>query len=265
MSTSLRILFPFAVALIITGCAGNNKNGALAEIKTTEGNIVISLSDLTPIHRDNFIKLARGGFYDGLTFHRVIKDFMIQTGDATTRPDTSFIPEDYTIPAEINDSLYHKRGAVGAARMGDDVNPDRNSSGTQFYIVQGKVYNDEELAATIQRIDFNRRQFIYNKALQELRRESQAGPSPMTDDEIQQNAIIKVYDELEKEGPYTMPESRKEEYKSIGGTPYLDGAYTVFGRVVEGMDVVDAIAGAQTDKSDRPVKDIRILKIKIIN
>jgi peptidyl-prolyl cis-trans isomerase B (cyclophilin B) len=253
-----------AAAIIIAGCAGNGKNGVRAEIKTTEGNIVIALSDLTPGHRDNFIKLAESGFYDGVSFHRVIKGFMIQTGDGATKQDTSLIPEDYTIAAEINDSLFHKRGAVAAARMGDEVNPDRNSSGTQFYIVQGKTYDDEELAATIQRIDFNRRQFLYNKALQELRREAHNSPNPMTDDLIQQNAIIRAYDEMEKEGPYQMPDSRKEVYKTAGGTPFLDGAYTVFGEVLEGMDVVDAIAATQTDMTDKPVKDIRIIKVKII-
>jgi len=264
MRTSLRLVFASAAAIIIAGCAGNGKNGVRAEIKTTQGNIVIALSDLTPQHRDNFIKLAERGFYDGVTFHRVIKDFMIQTGDGTTKQDTSLIPEDYTIPAEINDSLYHKRGAVAAARMGDDVNPSRNSSGTQFYIVQGKTYNDEELAAIIQRIDFNRRQFLYNKALQELRKEAENSPGSMTEDLIQQNAIIKAYDEMEKEGSYQMPDSRKNVYRTAGGAPFLDGAYTVFGEVLEGMDVVDAIAATQTDMTDKPVKDIRILKVKIL-
>lgn len=264
MRTSLRLVFALAAAIIIAGCAGNGKNGVRAEIKTTQGNIVIALSDLTPQHRDNFIKLAERGFYDGVTFHRVIKDFMIQTGDGTTKQDTSLIPEDYTIPAEINDSLYHKRGAVAAARMGDDVNPSRNSSGTQFYIVQGKTYNDEELAAIIQRIDFNRRQFLYNKALQELRKEAENSPGSMTEDLIQQNAIIKAYDEMEKEGSYQMPDSRKNVYRTAGGAPFLDGAYTVFGEVLEGMDVVDAIAATQTDMTDKPVKDIRILKVKIL-
>ena len=264
MRTSLRILIPVVAALIITGCSGNKKEGVRALIKTTEGDIVIALSDLTPGHRDNFIKLAESGFYDGVSFHRVIKDFMIQTGDGATRKDTASLPEDFTIPAEINDSLYHKRGAVAAARMGDDVNPSRNSSGTQFYIVQGKVYNDEELDNTIRRIDFNRRQFLYNQALDELRKEALKTNSAPNDDEIQQNAILKAYETMEAEGPYKMPEYRRNVYKTIGGTPFLDGAYTVFGEVLEGMEVVDAIAATATDMSDKPVKDIRILKVKII-
>jgi peptidyl-prolyl cis-trans isomerase B (cyclophilin B) len=264
MRTSLRILFPLLALLVIAGCSGREKGGVRAEIKTTEGDIIISLSDLTPHHRDNFIELAESGFYNGVAFHRVIKDFMIQTGDGTTKQDTTLLPEEYTIPAEINDSLYHRRGAVAAARTGDDVNPDRNSSGTQFYIVQGKTYNDEDLNTTIRRIDFNRRQFLYNRALGELREEAQKNNTPQNDDEIQQNAILKAYELMEAEGPYTMPANRREVYKTIGGTPFLDGAYTVFGEVLEGMEVVDAIAGTATDLSDKPVKEIRILKVKII-
>jgi len=264
MRTSLRILLPLAAALIVAGCASADSKGIRAEIKTTEGDITITLSDLTPLHRDNFIKLAESGFYDGVTFHRVIKEFMIQTGDGTTRKDSSLIKDDYTVPAEINDSLFHKRGAVAAARMGDDVNPERNSSGTQFYIVQGKVYNDDDLKTTIQRIEYNRRQYFYNKALGDLRKEAALSETPPTEDEIQQNAIIGAYDAMEAAGPYVMPESHINAYKTIGGTPFLDGAYTVFGEVIEGMEVVDAIAGTATDLSDRPVKDIRIIKVKII-
>jgi cyclophilin family peptidyl-prolyl cis-trans isomerase len=258
------MLLPLAAVLVMTSCTGKEKGGVRAEIRTTEGDIVIALSDLTPIHRDNFIKLAESGFYDGVSFHRVIKEFMIQTGDGTTKQDTTLLPEDYTIPAEINDSLYHRRGAVAAARTGDDVNPDRNSSGTQFYIVQGKTYNEEDLSATVRRIDFNRRQFLYNQALAELRKEALKNNLTPNDDEIQQNAILKAYEAIEAEGPYTMPANRKVVYETIGGTPFLDGAYTVFGEVLEGMEVVDAIANTQTDLSDKPVKDIRILKVKII-
>jgi cyclophilin family peptidyl-prolyl cis-trans isomerase len=258
------MLFPLIAVLVIAGCSGKEKRSVRAEIRTTEGDIIIALSDLTPHHRDNFIKLAEEGFYNGVSFHRVIKEFMIQTGDGTTKQDTTLLPEDYTIPAEINDSLYHRRGAVAAARTGDDVNPERNSSGTQFYIVQGKTYNDEELNTTIRRIDFNRRQFLYNRALGELREEALKNNATPNDDEIQQNAILNAYELMEAEGPYTMPPNHRDVYKTIGGTPFLDGAYTVFGEVLEGMDVVDAIANTATDASDKPVKDIRILKVKII-
>ena len=250
--------------LITAGCSTGGNKGVRAEIQTTEGDILISLSDLTPLHRDNFIKLAESGFYDGVSFHRVIKEFMIQTGDGSTKQDTTLLKDDYTVPAEINDSLYHKRGAVAAARTGDDVNPERNSSGTQFYIVQGKVYNDETLEATIQRIEYNRRQFMYNKALIDLRKEAEKDTVAADEDLIQQYAIIRAYEAMEEAGPYVMPEHRRNAYKTVGGTPFLDGAYTVFGEVLEGMEVVDAIAATATDMTDKPVQDIRILKIKII-
>ncbi len=253
-----------AAAILISGCAGDTGHGVRALIKTSEGDILITLSDLTPLHRDNFVRLAEEGFYDGVTFHRVIEEFMIQGGDGSTRAVPPSTTGDYTIEAEINDSLFHKRGAVAAARMGDDVNPERRSSGTQFYIVQGKVYDDESLETTIQRIEYNRRQHFYNSALLDLRREAEEGLSQLNEDEIQQGAIIKAYEAMEEAGPYEMPQARREIYKTIGGTPFLDDAYTVFGEVLEGMEVVDAIAAKQTDSRDRPLQDVTIIKVKIV-
>ncbi|MCA1741776.1 MAG: peptidylprolyl isomerase, partial [Bacteroidales bacterium] len=134
----------------------------------------------------------------------------------------------------------------------------------QFYIVQGKVYDDETLASTIQRIEYNRRQYLYNKALLDLKKEAQDSATLVTDDIIQQNAIIRAYEAMEDEGPYVIPQARTDAYKTVGGTPFLDGAYTVFGQVLEGMEIVDAIAATATDMSDKPVEDIRIIKVKII-
>ncbi|MCK7542370.1 MAG: peptidylprolyl isomerase [Marinilabiliales bacterium] len=167
------------------------KEASAPRSKQPKETLSYSLSDLTPLHRDNFIKLAESGFYDGVSFHRVIKEFMIQTGDGSTRQDTIPDPDDYTIPAEINDSLFHRRGAVAAARMGDDVNPDRNSSGTQFYIVQGKVYNDEELANTrFSASNITAGSIFITRPCSELREEAQKSAYlRMTEDEIQQNAI----------------------------------------------------------------------------
>lgn len=263
MKSSFRIFLLLTAVVLMAGCA--RKSGEVrAEIKTTEGNIVISLSDLTPMHRDNFIKLAESGFYNGVLFHRVIKDFMIQTGDGATKENPTGNIEDYTIPAEINDSLIHTRGAVAAARMGDDVNPDRNSSGTQFYIVQGKIYDDESLGKAEQRMEYNRRQYLYNHILDKLRSASAADTVPVNEDVIQQDALIMLGDTLDATGPVKIPEYRRELYKKEGGTPFLDGAYTVFGRVLEGMDVVDAIGNSATDMNDKPVKDVRIIEIKIL-
>jgi len=263
MNASLRLCSLLLIILLLPACATQHDNRITAEIKTTEGDIKIALSDLTPLHRDNFVKLAESGFYDGVLFHRVIKDFMIQTGDGSTKAAPGVLTEDYIIPAEINDSLYHRRGVVAAAREGDDVNPARNSSGTQFYIVQGKKYNDEDMAKAEQRIDKSNRQYIYYKALEEERAAAKNDTIAITEDEIQQNAIMKLFDITQKEGPYQMPAYRREIYRNIGGTPFLDGAYTVFGEVIEGMDVVDMIANTSTDLTDKPYKDIRIIKIKI--
>lgn len=263
MNTSLRLVLLFTAAILISGCSPKSSAPVRAEIKTTEGDIHVVLSDLTPLHRDNFIKLAESGFYEGVSFHRIIKDFMIQAGDGSTKVPPSTVA-DYNVPAEINDSLFHKRGALAAAREGDDVNPARNSSGTQFYIVQGKKYDAEELTKMEQRVDYNRRQALYQQVLSELRAAAAIDSVPMSEDQIQQNAIIKVYEQTGISGPYKMPEYRKEIYRTEGGAPFLDGAYTVFGEVISGMDIVDAVGNTQTDMTDKPVKDIRILKIKII-
>ena len=263
MNTSLRLALLVTAAILISGCGTKTSAPVRAEIRTTEGNITVVLSDLTPLHRDNFIKLSESGFYDGVSFHRIIKDFMIQAGDSSTKIPPSTMA-DYTVPEEINDSLFHKRGALAAAREGDDVNPARNSSGTQFYIVQGKKYSDDELTKIEQRIDYNKRQALYQDALTELRASASTDSLPMTEDQIQQNAILKVYEKTEASGPYKMPEYRKEIYRTIGGAPFLDGAYTVFGEVISGMDILDAVGNSPTDINDKPKKDIRILKIKII-
>ena len=263
MNSSIRQALLLIALILVSGCTAKKETPVRAEIKTTEGDIIVVLSDLTPLHRDNFIKLAESGFYDGVSFHRIITDFMIQAGDGPTRNPPSLIP-DYTVPAEINDSLFHKRGALAAAREGDNANPARSSSGTQFYIVQGKKYDDKELIKTEQRIDYNKRQARYQQALAEQRASASTDSIHLNDDEIQQNAILKVYELMEASGLYKMPEYRKEIYRTIGGAPFLDGAYTVFGEVISGMDILDAIGNTPTDINDKPLKDIRIIKIKIV-
>lgn len=191
-------------------------------IETSMGNITIMLYDETPLHRDNFIKLVESNFYDSILFHRVINNFMIQAGDPTSKnaaPDVLLgdSDTDYTIPAEFDyPKYYHKKGALAAARTSDDENPERRSSGSQFYIVQGRTFTDEKL------------------------------------DKYEAHLGIK------------MPAEIREYYKTIGGTPHLDTQYTVFGEVLEGMDVVNAIAAVETNKDDRPLVDVRILKMKII-
>lgn len=193
-------------------------------LQTTEGDIRIVLSDLTPVHRDNFIRLVNDHFYDSLLFHRVIKNFMIQTGDPDSRhaePGDELGDGDvgYTLEPEFRlPQLYHRRGMVAMARESDDVNPERRSSGCQFYIVWGKTFSSKDLENMQVRLD------------------------SMT------NNTVKL-----------MPEMLRN-YKRYGGTPHLDGQYTVFGEVVEGMDVVARILKSFTDDFDRPVDDVRIVK-----
>lgn len=196
-------------------------DGTVVMMETNYGMIVLKLYDETPRHRDNFIKLAENREFDGLLFHRVIKNFMIQAGDPKSRDAKPGEPLGdgtlgYTIPAEINPRLFHKRGALCAARQGDAVNPKRESSASQFYIVQGNVWDEKQL------------------------------------DMMQ-----------ERMGKKFTPEQRKT-YTTIGGTPHLDGEYTVFGEVLEGMEVVDKIAGVQTGMMDRPEKDVRILSVRVL-
>lgn len=191
-------------------------------IETSKGNITVMLYDETPLHRDNFIKLVESGFYDSVLFHRVINNFMIQAGDPTSKNAASDVllgdaDAGYTIPAEfVYPKYFHKIGALAAARNSDEENPERRSSGSQFYIVQGITFTDEKL------------------------------------DKYEAHLGIK------------MPAEIREYYKTVGGTPHLDTQYTVFGEVVEGMDVVNEIAAVETNKDDRPVVAVRILKMKLI-
>lgn len=198
------------------------------KVETTMGDFVIALYDDTPIHRDNFLKLVREGYYDGLLFHRVIKRFMVQTGDPDSRhaQPGQLLGEGgpgYTLPAEIlYPKHYHRRGVVAAAREGDDVNPERRSSGSQFYVVWGQRFTDSQLGAI-------------------------AGD---------------VY-EVTK-GAVELDASLDPVYRETGGSPHLDGQYTVFGEVVEGLEVIEAIQGVETNADDRPIEDVRLIRATVI-
>lgn len=224
IATLLTLLFTLTAARAQT--ADTVRHEVLLE--TNKGNIRIALYNETPKHRDNFLKLVRSGFYDGLLFHRVIDKFMIQAGDSASRnakPGQLLgeSPEGYTVPAEILFPRYfHKRGALGAAREGDDVNPDRASSASHFYIVFGKRFTDEMLDDMQARLDKST------------------------------NGAVKL------------PPEVREAYKAKGGTPHLDGQYTVFGEVLEGIDTVQTIEWVETDKNDRPLEDVRILRATIV-
>jgi cyclophilin family peptidyl-prolyl cis-trans isomerase len=231
------------------------------------GDIKIKLYDGTPIHRDNFIRLVNSGFYDGISFHRVIKNFMIQAGDPATKPASKHLPDSlktYTIPAEFNSQYFHKRGALAAAREGDDVNPEKRSSGTQFYIVQGVKFSDEDLKTAEQHINSTAKQSKFNKYMKETTDSVRLSGKSLTDAEIQEIASVKMFQYLTGYKDFVIPEDHRVVYKSIGGTPRLDGNYTVFGEVTEGLDIVDKIAEIQTDNGDKPLNDVKIIKAKIV-
>lgn len=277
---SATLILIFFLAFSIISCADSGKEKIrYVSLETTEGIIKLKLYNNTPLHRDNFISLVKSGYYDNTKFHRVIEDFMIQAGDYKTRPDLvndTTGTYEYTIPAEIIDTNFHKRGVLAAARMGDRFNPERRSSGTQFYIVQGRKYDGEitEEGDTItsemmisqieNRINSSLKQNIFYTHLQNERQKSKLTNDGRSDAEIQEAATILTYDDLENFEPVSIPDNHIEVYKSTGGTPHLDMQYTVFGEVVEGMDVVDRIAAVQTDQDDRPLKDVTITRARTV-
>ena len=234
------------------------------KISTSLGDITVRLYDDTPIHRDNFLKLASEGYYNGTLFHRVIRDFMIQGGD----PDSKGAPAgkqlgvggpDYTLQAEIKPHLFHKRGALCAARLGDEVNPERESSGSQFYIVWGKTYKQNELKQMEKQMGMQMEQNIFNQLAKEHH------------DEIMnfrrnrdREGLMKLQDELvdetkkrcKEQGYPKFTEEQQKAYTEVGGTPFLDNQYTVFGEVEEGLDVVEKIQNCETMHGDRPKEDI---------
>ena len=240
---------------------------ALVLLETSEGNIKVRLFGDTPKHRDNFLKLVKEGYYNGVLFHRVINEFMVQTGD----PDSKNAPAgkalgaggpDYTLEAEIvYPKHYHKRGALAAARQGDQVNPERRSSGSQFYIVTGKAYNDSTLKQMERQLQMMQKQQIFNELTKQhkdsimamRRNRDQAGLQKLQDE------LVAITEQKAAENPAALTSEQREVYATQGGTPHLDNQYTVFGEVVEGMDVVDKIEKAETDGRDRPVSDIRII------
>jgi peptidylprolyl isomerase len=261
------LLLPLLLLSIACNTRGINEE-TLVSIKTTMGDIKIKLYDGTPIHRDNFIKLVKSGFYEGVSFHRVIKDFMIQAGDPATKTKTAVpLPDslnNYTIPAEFNTIYFHKKGALAAARQANEVNPYMRSSGTQFYIVEGTLYTDEDLKNAEQRINNNIKQAVYIKLLKETADSLQRTGTSVTASQIQEIASVKMFNFLASARDYVIPQDQKNIYKTIGGTPRLDATYTVFGEVTEGLDVVERISKTATGPKDVPITDVKILKIKIV-
>ena len=257
-----------------TAATANNQddNMTKVELETTMGNIIVELYNETPQHRDNFIKLVKAGYYDGVLFHRVIKDFMIQTGDGNSKtagPDVPLGDGDpgYTIEAEfVYPKYFHKRGALAAARTADQVNPERRSSGSQFYIVTGKVFNSEELKMMSNRMGDMQKQNIFRRLVMENQDKIKELQQNQDNDGLQalQNELIQKTEAEAAEHPFKMTDEQLNAYTTVGGTPHLDGQYTVFGEVIKGMDVVDKIQCTPTGKADRPTTDVKIIKARVL-
>jgi cyclophilin family peptidyl-prolyl cis-trans isomerase len=259
------------LALLLTACPAEKDKRTRVLMKTTMGDIEIALFDETPQHRDNFIKLAKEGFYDSLLFHRVIPEFMIQGGDPESKNAEAGKMlgnggPDYTVPAEFNHNFIHKKGALSAARQGDQINPEKASSGSQFYIVQGKVYDSTELANMVQQIDTRRAQGEIQKYLFKPENRSELDKIRAFQSSNPDSLMLFI-EELKVKIGYQAFQYTPEQFKTyttVGGTPFLDRDYTVYGEVISGLEIVDKIAATATDGADRPVQDVRVLSVKIL-
>ena len=273
-----KLLILAALVTILTACgAGSKKQNEMekrtqVKFETTLGEIVVELYNETPQHRDNFIKLAKEGIYDSTLFHRVIRQFMIQAGDpdSKTASDTAMLGSGdvgYTIPAEFVPQFFHKKGALAAARMGDDVNPQRESSGCQFYIVTGRKFREAQLLDMAAQKNNSRVDEIFNelarKHMKEIYKLRKSGDTDALL-ELQDSLENQAYSLAKEEEPFMFTPEQLTAYTTIGGAPHLDGAYTVFGQVVAGMETVEKIESTKTGRADRPVENVRILKATVI-
>lgn len=266
MKKYLGVIF---TVLTICSCKSYDDSNRYVDINTEFGDIVVKLYNETPKHTQNFVKLANEKFFDNIIFHRVIKDFMIQGGDPTTKnavkgKEYGETDAGYLLNPEFNDTIIHKKGALAMAREGDDVNPEKKSSSSQFYIVVGKIFTQNELdeieVKNNKKIVENYKKQLFNEMLQN---------ADKIDNQEYLNSInnrIKVkVDSLMLNGKkFKFTDKQRETYTTIGGTPHLDGNYTVFGEVVKGLDIVEKISKLKTDQNDRPAKDVKMV-IRVLN
>ncbi len=257
----------------MSGQQTDRSNDVKVLLHTTLGDITVLLYGDTPRHRDNFVARVNAGDYDGVLFHRVIDDFMVQTGDPSSKnaPKGKMLGAgDSGTPVEAEflfPQHYHHRGALAAARQGDAVNPERKSSGSQFYIVTGKKYSPAQLDQMEKQAVMRHKQDVFNElcaanrdSIMAMRRNrDQAGLQAL------QEQLVKETEAKTAGDSVIFTPQMREDYMRIGGTPHLDGTYTVFGRVLEGMDVVEKIEAAETDANDRPIEDIKIISAKVID
>lgn len=279
--TSNKILLICLAFIALTACNASskrqtnhhmeNEKRTLVKLETTMGNITVALYNETPKHRDNFIKLVKEGVYDSTLFHRVIKQFMIQAGDPDSKnaSDTAMLGSGdvgYTIPAEFNPKFFHKKGVLAAARQGDDVNPEKASSGCQFYIVTGRKFTEPQLLGMENKINEQREEALFDSLarqhMKEIYKMRKAGDNAGLL-ELQDTLEAQARELADKEEKFRFTPEQIKAYSTIGGAPHLDGSYTVFGEVTEGIEVVNNIEIAKTNRADRPIENIRILKASI--
>lgn len=266
------------LAIVLAACGANSKKtnemGKRTQVKieTTQGDILVELYNETPQHRDNFIKLAKKGTYDNTLFHRVIKEFMIQAGDPDSKEanDSAALGSGdvgYTIPAEIVPQFYHKRGALAAARQGDEVNPKKESSGCQFYIVTGRKFREAQLLDMVAQKNNRRVKAIFSQ-LQAKHAKEYFKLRKAQDKQgliaLQDSLEAQAYELAKKEETPGFTPEQMTAYTTVGGAPHLDGEYTIFGQVLEGIETVEKIESAKTGRADRPVENIRILKMTVL-
>lgn len=249
----------------LLGCAQTKKTDYVVTIKTNYGDMIAILYDETPKHKENFIKLAEKKFFDSLLFHRVIPNFMIQGGDPNSKNANAGQPvgtggPGYTIPAEFVPSLFHEKGALSAARLGDMQNPQRASSGSQFYIVHGQVWKESDLLIDQNKLGMGMQQLISkpeNKPLYDSLVQLY-----QTDQTAYQACINALAPRIERETGIkvnkAMAPERLKAYTTTGGAPHLDDEYTVFGKVIKGLEVIDKIAALERNRADRPKEDVRM-------
>ena len=282
MNTIFKFSFVFVFfGVLISGCSfskpktNNEINKNIYIIETDFGNIMIKLFDETPKHRDNFKKLVADSFYNGMLFHRIIPGFMIQGGSSglnKKEPLQQLKNKNiaYTIDAEFVDSLIHKKGALAAARQPDNVNPKKNSSGSQFYIVQGVAVQKESLARAEQNINAQRKRSLASVIFEDSLNASLKSRFLTARRNKQQDSTTYYGSKLEeklsaamvgKEFKYS--EKQIALYDSLGGAPHLDGGYTIFGEVISGMNIIDSIANAKKDRGNRPLQDIKMIIKKL--
>lgn len=254
MNKSLLIL---AFSLLLASSCASEKD-YLVTISTEYGTMYAILYDETPAHKENFLELAREGRYDSTQFHRVISDFMVQGGDVFTQEG---LPPDewYTLPAELDPSLIHKKGSIAAARQGDRMNPEKRSSGCQFYLVDGKVYSKEELTTDIPKLQKTFTQYLQLDSNVELRetyrrlyqnQEIDSLNALMLSKKVVLEQFFNVNLELDKR------KNQIEAYTTVGGTPHLDDGYTVFGKVIKGLEIMEKISELETGPNDKPITPV---------